>query len=74
MGYIVVRPRDPERAHGFRGIVFPYPYVDAVIDLYQEMGGSEEAEIVIKRRKDGYEADVQVYEPKAGEGGDQAAP
>ncbi len=74
MGYIWVRPRGPEKALGFRGVVFVDKGVDKVIDTYEEMGGPSGAQILIVREEDGHKVDVQIYEPKAGEGGDQAAP
>lgn len=74
MGYIVVKPRDAEKTHGFQGVVFVNKGIDKVIDTYEEMGGPSGAQIIIVREEDGYKVDVQVHEPKAGEGSDQAAP
>ncbi len=66
MGYIMVRPRNIEDAKGFRGIAFPYPWVDETIKAYEDLGGPEHVQIVIIRREDGLAIDVQVFKPPVG--------
>jgi len=74
MGYILIRPRDPKKPMGFRGLSFPFPWADQAISIYEEMGGSEEARIEIVRRKDVKTVGVSVYEPPDGEDGDETTP
>lgn len=74
MGYIIVKPRDPARAGGFRGVVFLLPGADKVISAHEEMGGSEHARIEIVRRKDGKAIDIQVHEPPDGAHRGQTTP
>jgi len=69
MGYILIRPRDPKKPMGFRGLSFPFPFADQVISIYEEMGGAEEARIEIVRRRNEHTTDIRVYEPPDGKDG-----
>jgi len=74
IGFITVKPRDAEKAKGFRGIVFLFPGADQVIRAYEEMGGPSEALVEMRRFKDGHAIDIQIYEPPLREDGHDTTP
>lgn len=74
MGYIIIRPKEPEQRDCFLGVLLPFPMADKMIEAYEDMGGPESAVIFIVRRKNAYQVSIQVYEPPDGQECHKAAP